>query len=58
MLRTDPAYYGHDVIAAATRQDARSRQDKSVRKAIATIANDAWTAIKYTNAVFDEDQQR
>jgi len=62
VLRADSAYYGHDVIAAALRQRAcfsiTARQDKAVRKAIASIDNDAWTSIKYTNAVFDEDQQR
>jgi len=62
VLRADSAYYGHDVIAAARRQDARfsitARQDRAVRKAIATIPNEAWTPIKYTNAVFDEEQQR
>jgi len=62
VLRADSAYYGLDVIAAALRQNARfsvtARQDKAVRKAIATIADDAWTTINYTNAIFDEDQQR
>jgi hypothetical protein len=62
VLRADSAYYGHDVLAAARRQGARfsvtARQDKAVRGAIAGIAPDAWTAIKYTNAVFDEQQQR
>jgi Transposase DDE domain group 1 len=59
VLRADSAYYGHDVIAAAQRQGARfsitARQDKAVRAAIASIAADAWTTIKYTNAVFDEE---
>ena len=58
VLRADSAYYGHDVIAAALRQGARfsitARQNKAVRKAISTIAEDAWTHIKYTNAIFDE----
>jgi hypothetical protein len=62
VLRADSAYYGHDVIAAAQRQGARfsitARQDRAVRKAIAAIADEAWTPIKYTNAVFDEQQQR
>jgi len=62
VLRADSAYYGHDVIAAASRQGARfsitARQDKAVRKAISTIDDDAWTTINYTDAVFDEDQQR
>jgi hypothetical protein len=62
VLRADSAFYNHDVIAATGRHDARfsitARQDPAVRKAIATIGPDAWTAIKYTNAIFDEDQQR
>jgi len=62
VLRADSAYYGHDVIAAALRQGAcfsiTARQDKAVRKALSTIGQDAWTSIKYTNAIFDESQQR
>jgi len=62
VLRADSAYYGYDVIAAALRQKAHfsitARQDKAVRGAIATIGDDAWTPIKYTNAIFDEQQQR
>ncbi len=62
VLRADSAFYGCDVITAALRQGAHfsitARQDKAVRKAITTIDDRAWTAIKYTNAIFDEDQQR
>ncbi len=62
VLRADSAYYGRDVIAAALRQGAcfsiTARQDKAVSKAISTISPDAWTTIKYTNAIFDEQQQR
>jgi hypothetical protein len=62
VLRADSAFYGYDVIAAAARQGARfsitARKDRAVRKAIATIDAQAWTPIKYTNAIFDEDQQR
>ncbi len=62
VLRADSAYYGHDVIAAALRQSAcfsiTARQDKAVRTAISTISEDAWTTIKYTNAIFDDAQQR
>jgi len=58
VLRADSAYYGHDVIAAARRQDARfsitARQDKAVRKAISTMDDSIWTKIQYTNAVFDQ----
>ena len=62
VLRAGSAFYGHDVIAAALRQDAcfsiTARQDKAVRKAIATIADGAWTAINYTDAVFDETSEQ
>jgi hypothetical protein len=62
VLRADSAFYGHDVIATALRHHSyfsiTARQDPAVRRAIATIADDAWTPIKYTNAIFDEDSQR
>jgi len=62
VLRADSAYYGQEVIAAALRQGAcfsiTARQDKAVRKAIAGIADAAWTTIKYTDAVFDEPSQQ
>jgi Transposase DDE domain group 1 len=62
VLRADSAFYSYDVIAAAVRHKScfsiTARQDRAVRKAIATIQDDAWTAIKYINAIFDQDQQR
>jgi hypothetical protein len=62
VLRADSAFYGHDIIAACRRHQTSfsitARQDPAVRAAIATIDADAWTPIKYTNAVFDEHQQR
>jgi hypothetical protein len=62
VLRADSAFYTSDVIAAVVRHKSHfsitARQDPAVRKAIATIAPDAWTPIKYTNAIYDEDQQR
>jgi len=62
VLRADSAYYGADVIAAARRHDVRfsitARKDKAVTAAIATIADDAWTTIKYPRAVFDEQLQQ
>jgi hypothetical protein len=62
VLRADSAFYRHDVIAAAVRHQScfsiTARQDPAVRSAIASIGHDTWTAIKYTNAIFDEDQQR
>jgi len=62
VLRADSAFYNADVVAAAVRHSSHfsitARQNRAVRKAIATIEADAWTTIKYTDAVFDEDQQR
>ena len=61
VLRADSAFYSRDVVAAATR--ARSafsittRQDPAIRRAIAAIEEHAWTPIKYTNAIYNEDQQ-
>ena len=62
VLRADSAFYSHEIIAAVRRHRScfsiTARQDPAVRKAITAIADDAWTPIRYTNAVFDEDQQR
>lgn len=62
VLRADSAFYSHEVIAAARRHRSRfsitARLDSAVRKAIGAIDDEAWTPINYTNAVFDEDQQR
>ena len=58
VLRADSAYYGHDVIAAARRHKTRfsitARKDRAVTRAIASIPEDAWIAIRYARAVFDE----
>ena len=62
VLRADSAYYGHDVNAAALRRDApfsiTARQDKAVHRIIATMTPNAWTTISYTNAIYDQPQQR
>jgi len=62
VLRADSAFYSHDVVAATGRHRScfsiTARQDSAVRAAIATIEPDGWTPIKYTNAIFDEEQQR
>lgn len=61
VLRADSAFYQADVIAAARRQKAcfsiTARMLPPVRKAIAGIAADGWTPIKYTNAIWDDDAQ-
>jgi len=62
VLRADSAFYGYDVIAAARRHRScfsiTARQDPAIRKAIAAIGDGEWTPINYTNAIFDERQQR
>jgi hypothetical protein len=58
VVRADSAFYGYDVIAAICRAKARfsitARQDVAVKRAIASIAEDAWTTIRYPNAVYDQ----
>jgi DDE family transposase len=58
IVRADSAFYGRDVIAAIGRGDAcfsiTARQDVAVRRAIASIEEDAWTTIRYPRAMFDE----
>jgi DDE family transposase len=59
MLRADSAFYTADVVAAARRAGARfsitARMTPTVKAAIATIADQAWTAIHYPNAFADPD---
>ena len=59
ILRADSAFYGHEVIAAARRGGARlsitARKDRAVTAAISAIPDDAWTAIRYPKAIFDEE---
>ena len=58
LLRADSAFYGHPTVAAARRAGAdvsvTVRLDPKVRAAIATIADDAWTTIEYTDAIYDQ----
>ena len=59
LLRADSAFCGSPTVGAAVRAGAQVsvtvRMDPKVKAAIATIGQDAWTAIEYTDAVFDED---
>src|SRR4051812_27382249 len=61
-VRCDSAYYNHDVVAAARRGGAHfsvtASADPAVRKAIASIGEDAWVAINYPEAIWDEDEGR
>ena len=56
--RPDSAYYAGAFVAACRRNGARFsvtvRMDPKVKRAIAAIPEDAWTAIKYPNAIYDE----
>ncbi|HCB04205.1 MAG TPA: IS1380 family transposase [Nocardioides bacterium] len=58
LVRADSAFYGHATVGAALRAGAdvsvTVRMDPKVKAAIATIDDDAWTTIEYTDAVFDE----
>ena len=61
LVRADSAFYGHPTVAAAIRAGAdvsiTVRLDPTVKTAIAAIAEDAWTGIEYTDAVYDEQTQ-
>jgi len=61
VLRADSAFYQCDVITAVLRAKAcfsvTARLLPPVRKAIDGIGGEAWTPIKYTNAVWDEQAQ-
>ncbi|KRB75124.1 transposase [Nocardioides sp. Root190] len=58
LVRTDSAFYGAEALNAALRAGAdvsvTVRMDPKVKAAIAMIADDAWTPIEYTDALFDE----
>ena len=58
LLRADSAFYGAPTIGAAVRGGAdvsvTVRLDPKVKAAIATIGEQAWTPIEYTDAVYDE----
>jgi hypothetical protein len=62
VLRADSAFYSRDVVAAARRHGVRfsitARKTTAITAAIASITDDAWTAIKYPRAVFDEQLQQ
>ncbi len=59
LLRADSAFMGHPTIAAAITAGAdvsvTVRLTANVKRAIAAIDEDAWTTIKYPQAIFDED---
>src|SRR5690606_15866809 len=54
----DSAFYGHATIGTAIKAGAdvsvTVRMDPAVKAAIATIPDDAWTMIEYTDSIRDE----
>ena len=61
VCRFDSAYYGYPSVSAAVAGGADVTvtvpMNKAVKRAITTIEADAWTPIKYTNAIYDEDTE-
>ena len=62
LVRADSAFYGAEAVNAALRGGAdvsiTVRLDKRVKAAISVIADDAWTPIEYTDAIYDEQASR
>jgi hypothetical protein len=58
IVRLDSAFYNAAVIGAIRRAGARfsvtAPANASIRAAIATIPGDAWTAIRYPRAIWDD----
>ncbi|GAA0503887.1 IS1380-like element ISCgl4 family transposase [Microbacterium aurantiacum] len=58
LLRADSAFYGHATIGTAITAGAdvsvTVRMDPAIKAAIATIDDDAWTKIEYTDAIRDQ----
>ena len=59
LVRADSAFYGSPTIGAAVRAGAQVsvtvRMTPTIKAAIASIGDDAWTTITYTDAVVEED---
>ncbi len=62
IVRMDSAFYGSPACSAARRAGAHFsvtvRLDPKVRAAIAAIAEDAWTPIRYPRAIWDDQLSR
>jgi hypothetical protein len=62
LLRADSAFYGHEVVNTARRKGAEVsitvRLDTKVKAAIAQIPAEALEAIRYTDAIYDQDTGR
>jgi hypothetical protein len=62
IVRADSAFCGYEIVAACRRAGARFsitvRLTPAVVKAITSIDEQAWVAIRYPRAIWDEDEQR
>lgn len=62
LVRMDSAYWGRPSVWAAIRGGARvsvtTKMSSTVKAAIASIDEQAWTTIKYTNAILDTDTKQ
>jgi hypothetical protein len=58
LVRADSAFYSHALVVAVLGAGAQVsitvRMDPAVKRAIAAVAEDAWTTIKYTDAIYDQ----
>src|SRR4051795_753977 len=58
LVRADSAFYSHALVAAVLKAGAEVsitvRMDAAVKRAIAGLAEDGWTTIKYPDAIYDE----
>ena len=61
-MPADSAFYGHAIVNAAIRAGAAvsvtARMDPAIKRAISTIPDDAWEAIQYTDAIYNEDTKQ
>jgi hypothetical protein len=59
LFRADSAYYGFASVNAAITAGAAvsvtARMDPAIKRAIQAIPDDAWEAIEYTDAIYDEE---
>ncbi|MET8249698.1 IS1380 family transposase, partial [Streptomyces sp. NPDC005202] len=62
IVRADSAFFSHKVVDACRKAGARFSLAvavrKKIREAIASIAEDAWTPIEYTDAIWDDEEER
>lgn len=62
IVRADSAYYGAELVATRRAAGAHFsitvRMNASIKAAIAAIDEDAWTAIKYPKAIWDQEEAR